>query len=462
MWRALVILLALAGFDHVKHAAQSKDALVCADCHAKPATKPGHAQCFGKCHGAAPKLPPRGKPLAVEPMCATCHTQAALATPTRQALAVRVPSPPDFALVVGHKRHAAVACATCHPAQKSSPDKMIVHARCSGCHIGTKGPPMALCTSCHVADDAPALPESRPLVGSAFSHPKHAARGAKCATCHATATETDARELPHATKPTCSVAGCHDGKAAFATTDSCTRCHQDVPTGKYDVARPTSPFSHTRHLAFTALVGCATCHAVSRTGEVGLAGHAQCTPCHADDYAARFPATCGACHDATEPWRKLVPDRPSLQTSEFGASLDHAKHRAACTSCHTLTTATAQLRPPRGHAACTGNGCHAASGAPEPAFTDCNGCHALGLAAGRDAQRAAARWSVRTTFTHAKHERAPDGSALACVSCHLDVSGRDLLALATPPKVACIPCHDGQTSFKVTGTGCARCHPTKR
>jgi c(7)-type cytochrome triheme protein len=324
---------------------------------------------------------------------------------------------------------------------------------------------MSLCSGCHlIADPARAQPDARPVVRSAFSHAKHAARGtagAQCATCHPTASETDARELPHATAPMCAIAGCHDGAAAFPTTASCTRCHQDVPKGKYEVARPDTPFSHAKHLAFTVFVGCTTCHAVAPSGEVRVADHAQCAPCHAEDFGRRDPVTCGACHDATEPWRKLIPDRPPLQHSEFGASLDHGKHGAACTSCHNLTTASAQLRPPRGHRACGGSGCHAPAGGPTPAFTQCDGCHDLGLAERREAQRARAPWSVRQRFTHAKHERAPDGNALACTSCHVDMTGPDLLSIATPQKSACVACHDGQTAFKVTGTGCARCHPSK-
>lgn len=326
---------------------------------------------------------------------------------------------------------------------------------------------MTFCDSCHLPSDpvTTAVVDARPLVRTAFSHPKHAARGGdgtKCATCHAGVTETDARELPHPTQATCVT--CHDGKAAFSTLTKCTRCHQDVPTGKYDVARPTTPFSHATHLAFVEWLPCTTCHAVEKSGEVGLAGHEQCAACHADDFGARMPTKCGACHDATEPWRKLLPDRPSRERSEFGASLDHAtpKHTAACATCHSLTTATAQLRPPRGHRACSGTGCHATTGGARPALASCEACHELGLADRRVAERAAAEWSVRERFVHATHERARDGNALACTTCHVDMTGTTLMALATPPKATCAACHDGDAAFKLTGTGCARCHPGKQ
>ena len=95
----------------------------------------------------------------------------------------------------------------------------------------------AQCASCHVAAPDSVEPlDARPLVRSTFSHAKHATRGtagAKCATCHSTATETDARELPHATAAMCAIEGCHDNRAAFPITESCTRCHQSRRRGTH-------------------------------------------------------------------------------------------------------------------------------------------------------------------------------------------------------------------------------------
>ena len=60
---ALVVLL--AGFDHIVHDrdldVKGKPAVPCAQCHVeqkgKLVGKPGHAACFGACHGPPPKPP---------------------------------------------------------------------------------------------------------------------------------------------------------------------------------------------------------------------------------------------------------------------------------------------------------------------------------------------------------------------------------------------------------------------
>jgi hypothetical protein len=150
--------------------------------------------------------------------------------------------------------------------------------------------------------------------------------------------------------------------------------------------------------------------------------------------------------------RHLVVDRGPPPRTEFGAMLDHDKHKSACSSCHFLRTETAELRTPRGHRSCTGPACHATSSGPAPHLDDCKACHALGLAAARDAARSRAPWSVRAQFDHATHD-------LACHSCHTTLDGTNLVELATPQKATCLPCHDnGKSAFKLTGTTCKRCH----
>jgi c(7)-type cytochrome triheme protein len=503
MWRALVLAAASMtattaradapratpiGFDHNFHdrdvIVSGGETLPCARCHVlkngRLVGRPEHAACFGACHPAPPR-PRRGAKLALAPdrlkLCTNCHAEAALVAPFTGKLPVAYPPyliDLDFNLVLGHRQHRAIACTQCH--DPNTGKKPPAHQRCAGCHDGTgggagptaKGPAMTACGLCHPpAIGKPQPPELAVVqnsVRSIYSHASHAARGGAgkvCSTCHAKIADANETviELPRPTVANC--ATCHDGKTAFATTTACTRCHA-APTDQtavFDVARPTARFSHTgSHALLVGKQPCTSCHRLdAKTGEVEIGGHGLCTGCHADDFAKRFPTRCGACHGATEPWRHLRADRPPPDATEFGASLDHAKHRGACTTCHALTTATTQLRMPRGHAACTGAACHAATTGPAPHLGTCGDCHRLGLVADRTAKRAADPWSVRLAFAHASHDKGADGSALACTSCHVTLAG-GLLDLQAPPKATCAPCHDGTRAFKLTGTTCGRCH----
>jgi c(7)-type cytochrome triheme protein len=345
--------------------------------------------------------------------------------------------------------------------------KLPPHRRCIVCHDGAgapgHGPPMTACEGCHTpgagAPQPPRLAEPRDTVTSTFAHDKHAARGATgaaCVTCHAEVRDTDDTILPRPRAASCAIGGCHDGKPVFAITTACTRCHTKPPTGRYDVDRTTPRFTHLR--AEHAQASCATCHPLAPTGEVLVAGHAPCATCHADDFGKREPRICRACHNTPDPWRKLTADRPPREDTEFGATLSHSKHGGDCTRCHSLRTQTAQLRPPRGHRACIGAGCHAPAAGPAPQLAACTGCHALDLASRRILARTNAPWSTRATFDHAAHARDKNGAALACTRCHTDLTAPDLLGLAAPAKATCAPCHDGTTAFKLTGTACTRCH----
>lgn len=453
------------GFDHQLHArdvAVSGGAdIACVRCHAQRAgvllARPGHAACFGACHGPPPRA---ASDPARASVCAACHAPGAR---TVERPAYR--RDPDHALAIGHLDHAAIACAQCHTAPRAArgtpAPPAAVHRRCLGCHDGSgaagRGPAMTACAGCHVAASGrpapPALRMDRDVeivVTSAFSHARHASRspaGRACTTCHAAVRATNDAQLPRPTADGCAAPGCHDARAAFPITAACTRCHQDAPARKFEVERPDARFSHAAHAALLPFVACASCHPLAASGEVAVAGHAACAGCHAEDFGIRRPRTCGACHNATEPWRALQADRLPPARSEFGAALDHAVHPGACASCHRLATEIAELRPPRGHRACTGAGCHAVSSGAAPALTACEGCHARGREAARLAERLAAPWSVRARFRHAPHAQT------ACATCHVDGA-----TTAPPAKAQCAPCHDGRTAFKLTGTHCARCH----
>ena len=497
MIRALIVLALIAGaaradgprtiaigFDHNLHArdveVSSGAPIACAHCHDEKAGRlvgrPGHAACFGTCHGPAPTTPKRGAKLALDDahlrLCTNCHAESALLAPYTGTLTVGYPPyriDRDFSLALGHKQHRDAPCVQCHDPITKKPPVPTPHVRCIGCHDGstTKGHAfaMATCAPCHPqAVGNPQPPELETLqntVTSIFSHATHAARGGAgkdCTTCHAKIRDADEThiELPRPTADDCE--RCHDGKQAFGVTVACTRCH-DEPKQPFKVIRPTARFRHDgHHEQLVAGEACTTCHLLDvKTGEITIAGHAVCTSCHHDDFGARKPKKCGACHNATEPWRHLRADRGLPDTTEFGASLDHAKHPAACASCHSLHTATTQLRTPRGHTSCVGGACHAATGGPAPHLSECTACHVLGLAAARLAKTTGAAWSVRVAFDHAPHAKDPNGAPIACQACHTSLEGQ-LVALPTPAKATCATCHDGARAFKLTGTTCRRCH----
>jgi len=457
------------GFDHLLHdrnvVVSGGESPPCARCHPMQGGalvgRPAHAACFGACHGALPRPGERaGDRLKV---CTSCHAEAVVVAPGARAAPVHYPPyrlERDFALGVGHKRHKAVACAQCHAGKQPA-----THARCAGCHDGGAaaghGPAMTACSGCHApavgAPTPPRIFHSEVNVGGAFSHARHAARGgdgARCASCHRAVLATDDNILPAPAADTCAAARCHDGAAAFGLTASCTRCHLAPTVPGFKVERPADRYSHATHAELKQ--PCAACHPLSRSGEVAVVGHAPCAPCHAEDFGRREPKICGACHNGTEPWRPLVADRAPPDRTEFGATLDHARHAGACTTCHALTTAATQLRPPRGHRACSARGCHGVTGGPAPRLGACEGCHRRGLVLDRQAARLAAPWSVRSKFDHRTH--GARSGAQPCAACHVDLRGGDVASLATPPKATCAPCHDGTTAFKLTGTTCTRCH----
>ena len=154
------------GFEHNLHdrdvVVGGGEPLPCGRCHAMKGGslvgKPGHAACFGACHGPPPRIADKpGDRLAV---CTACHAEATLVAPNPRSFPVHYPPytlEPNFAITVGHKRHRALACAQCHAGKKPAP-----HKRCAGCHDGSgaagRGPAMTACTGCHTPATGAPLP----------------------------------------------------------------------------------------------------------------------------------------------------------------------------------------------------------------------------------------------------------------------------------------------------------------
>ncbi|MEO8554689.1 MAG: cytochrome c3 family protein, partial [Kofleriaceae bacterium] len=110
--RSLVVLLVLMGvaradgprataigFDHTVHArnvdVSGAAPIDCTRCHDQKAGRlvgrPGHAACFGTCHGPAPKTArTRLEPDRLK-LCTSCHAEAALVAPFAGTLAVGYP-----------------------------------------------------------------------------------------------------------------------------------------------------------------------------------------------------------------------------------------------------------------------------------------------------------------------------------------------------------------------------------
>ena len=419
-------------FDHEVHSQKNQlsghTEIACAACHALRGglvrTRPDHAACFGSCHGAAPTRSNGTSRLAADPkLCGACHQAAppgvSINFRTRVAAAA---ADRDFGLALSHQAHSSATCESCHrrvgpPSAASRTSaakaKTIPHVRCIQCH-GTssvaQGFAITECTRCHTAafgpESTPVLAHGLLAVTKAFSHQQPVHRNAPCTTCHRAVASSKSDVLDPPTMVSCGTSNCHDGKTGFATTQACTRCHQEAPQRTFTVARPTKRYDHVQHNTFerrdgTSATPCTGCHR-NGNNEPTPPQHDACTACHASDFAAPAPVICGACHQSTEPWRILAADQRPLPLSQFGARLDHRSHVAACTTCHTLTTTTTELRPARGHSSCST--CHRDQVAPK--LTDCAGCHQLNLANQRNLQRLRAAWSTRAQFDHSAHGRA--------------------------------------------------------
>jgi hypothetical protein len=483
-WLAALALAAAAtagGFDHVVHEGQVIGAgnadPACSDCHTVDKSgavrgAPGHAQCFGSCHGDAPDRLRRGKPYAIaggqRVVCATCHAPDDLEAAERgQARKLPAAYPPysidpDHALQLSHAAHGEVTCQTCHAASAKSASAKRPHARCTGCHGKPEAsPPMSECRSCHprAFGDAASGPQSQRgafPVTAKFDHERHrghVAAGSRddCAVCHADVAQATGGALPAPSMTVC--ASCHDGTKAFDTVGtSCRKCH--VASDARPVRGERLAFSHGAHGERGMEIDCDGCHSLANDGTPlpPASNHRPCAndDCHASDFSSAAPKTCGTCHVGNEPWRPLAWFPLPRGATEFGAEISHASHagsRPKCNACH--DSDGARMPVSRGHAACTGSDCHGGSERP---LSRCQTCHTRGLVAGRDAAAGAATWSVRARFRHDRH-------SAECEQCHTDVAAApDIAAIAAPAKPRCASCHDGGDAFKMTGHDCARCH----
>ena len=463
------------GFDHQIHEgrviASAAEPPACETCHTidktgRPLAGPGHAACFRSgCHEKKP-----GEP------CRACHAQVS-PPPRARPFFPPFTLAPDYGVTFPHDKHVK-GCEDCHRVPGIAGPRPAAHARCVGCHAKPAAgvAPMSSCKACHARIAGrmvgPRQAAGAFRVGKLFSHAKHAGRmrspdtAARCRVCHEAVTRVGGDDIPAPSMEVCET--CHDGQHAFAARGpTCRRCHADADRATVAPQVPLAHFQHRAHAARGLALDCARCHALDANGapRPASADHRPCADggCHDAEFRALAPRICSGCHIGTEPFRALKADVPRNPTTEFGVEYSHAAHASrverGCAACHTGIPAGPELRLGKGHASCSGSGCHGVKGGPAPTFDACAACHETGLLPDRDEDQRERAWSVSTRFGHSRHQADKAGAPLACESCHAAVAGATTVAaVGAPPKAACAPCHDGRAAFKMTGHGCARCH----
>lgn len=404
-------------FDHEKagwRLERSHADVRCTECHVSRYQK-------GQAATLAPR--PGGRWTGLETACITCHEDEHRGQLDRDCAACHDAGKWTLAVRFDHERtrypltgaHERVTCDQCHltpslPLPRNAAGKPVAlyrplpHAECSACH----------------ADP-------------------HAARfGAKCATCHATASwqridparfDHDRTRYPlkgkHASV-TC--AKCHDlaprgGNPGFAT---CGACHKDAHAGTATLqGKPAD---------------CAACH--------GLAGFRPATYGVADHARARYAlegrhreVACKACHvtrPAGVPAASLgtaaVQLRPAAATcrachgKDHGAQLDARADSGRCESCHVVKGWTPSTFDVVAHAATALplDGKHR-----DVACADCHGPSRPGLPPLTSALLGPARVALRL-------ERSD------CASCHVDVHGGRFTTGPRAQRAGCPACHDAR------------------
>jgi len=315
-------------------------------------------------------------------------------------------------------RHAAVACAGCHPAGQ---ERREAKSDCYACHRKDDKHQGALSTDCQKCHGESGWATTR------FDHAKtkYPLTGA------------------HA-KAACD--GCHGGGRYAETPTDCVACHaiDDKHAGRFgprcadchDTARwRKQGFDHAKESGFAltgahASAACATCHR-EPPGQRELPR--SCTGCHAADdaHAGRFGKECGTCH-ATAKWTDARFDHATK--AKFPLQGAHA--RLACNGCHTKDVAREEL-PTR----C--EGCHARDDVHRGALgRECAECH------GPES------FSADVRFDHDQTRFPLLGlhASVACESCHADHRFQRT-------DFACRACHAADDVHRRSlGTTCEGCH----
>jgi hypothetical protein len=408
-----------AGFDHSRTRYTLEGAhtrVACAACHGEGAEwigRPSADRC-GDCHADAHAGQVAGALVsdagdrasggardAARGDCAVCHDVRAF-RPSTYTAARHADSP--FPL---EGRHAAVACAACHPRGSSSVGRE---------RLGSAGVllrrPHAACRDCHEDAHAGQL--------------AHRADGGACEACHDVRGWTPARfdRAEHAATRF-PLEGAH-------AEAPCSACHGPKRAGLPPIPEASQVGAGARLFAFDE-IGCAACHADPHDGR------------YAEGGALPHAGGCGACHgfESFRPSRIEAADHERL-----GYALEGSHRAVACDDCHadlarpparsTLLLAAPPVAPlalARVHARCAD--CHAdphhGQFAGRAGGDECGVCH------GTDAFRPASR------FDHDHDARFALGGAhasVACAKCHPGGDGGDAAAAQYRPRpIECSACH---------------------
>ena len=183
---------------------------------------------------------------------------------------------------------------------------------CSGCHAGVAAgdaahtfPAVTQCTSCHDGKRQKTVvwtpPAARGVGLLSYSHPRHAERAGKdatCATCHGeTGEQSPWMNVGRPAQARCTACHAHQTPEHYADANVCATCHRTLvqATGLTDakIAALPKPASHAQANfisthgsgAKVSTASCATCHA-----------RESCARCHVD--AARSDPIKGLAQDA--------------------------------------------------------------------------------------------------------------------------------------------------------------------
>ena len=467
----------------------------CTDCHAFDTEGTGHVPIAGE-------MPEIHRPSD----CARCHslrqgnTPAMVVHGTSECVTCHAPheterpEPGDCAdchldvktTHAGHGKTTIAVCTTCHQHQHApaadaratcaechrNQDPVVPatalfegHQECIGCHrphqFETKQ--AVSCRSCH--EHVHALAERR-VAAHARCESCHAPHDVRASTAQACASCHEAVHSDHPTRGAAgSCTGCHDPHPAaghaHASAQKCSACHQIAASEKEFHGGTECKQCHRPHRFLAAAADrttCQGCHAQQIARVATLAGHQSCESCHRG--LPHRPAALSAGCDSCHAAVQHAANPGHQQCTHC-----HEPHGGAigseCRSCHVRE----HLSAPAGHKQCTScHQPHSGSSAKAP----CSSCHA------EQAATAHGRLAHDCAGCHRPH--GPDGvpSPPACGSCHRpeNLSGlhsvdrhRDCARCHTghgePPNAArgaCLACHTDRKDHFPDAPRCASCH----